>query len=343
MTYDNIRPGKVGLTIATCVLALAGCDLPPAMGSANGVIAATDGDGWLAIRDDVEEALEPRTFTVRDERMFRVTFGDPRGDRWGRLREFRRVLLIGEPDDPWMQEAVREAGESVSSPPAVAELRNVWSRGQQVIVAVLPPGSGPEAVLPLLDDVGEILRDDFRRWVYRRMSASGMDTARANSLERNAGFRLLVPRVYRSGEVGDDMFVFRNDNPDPSQLIRSVLVTWRPGPTPDADVEEALAWREEIAAEHHGQPQVTETDRIESAPVRVGGATGVQIQGVWTSPPGAWPGGGPFRARLLSCPEQDRTYLIDSWVYAPARDKHEYLLQLEAILNTFSCENAMPV
>ena len=39
----------------------------------------------------------------------------------------------------------------------------------------------------------------------------------------------------------------------------------------------------------------------------------------------------------VSCPEQDRTYLLDAWLYIPGRSKYEYVLQLETILDTFVC------
>ena len=30
-------------------------------------------------------------------------------------------------------------------------------------------------------------------------------------------------------------------------------------------------------------------------------------------------------------------YLIDAWLYAPGRDKYEYMIQLEEILGSFRC------
>lgn len=39
----------------------------------------------------------------------------------------------------------------------------------------------------------------------------------------------------------------------------------------------------------------------------------------------------------VTCDEQDRTYLIDAWLYAPGREKYEYIIQLETIVDSFSC------
>ena len=39
----------------------------------------------------------------------------------------------------------------------------------------------------------------------------------------------------------------------------------------------------------------------------------------------------------VACPAQDRLYFLDSWLYAPGKDKWEYIIQLETILQTFRC------
>lgn len=329
---------RILLAALVLPLALAACDRPMAMGSPNGIMAAMPLERWEALRDDIEEALEPRAFTVRDERMFQVTHANPADERWPRVREFRRLLVVGHPDEPWMRDAVRAADYDVSALPAVVEARDVWARGQQVILVLIPDPGDEDAALPLLDDAGSLVRADFNRWVYRRMYASGVDEEMIDEMEATTGARMQVPAVYRGEAVGGTTYRVRNDHPDPSELIRTVLVTSRAGTDGEISPEEALTWRTLIAGEAYRQPQTTETDRIEAATVRTQGAEGVQIQGIWSSAPGEWPAAGPFISRMLRCPAQDRTYLVDAWLYAPARDKYEFLLQLNAILDSFTCD-----
>ena len=63
-----------------------------------------------------------------------------------------------------------------------------------------------------------------------------------------------------------------------------------------------------------------------------------EVRGAWSNPPDSqWPAAGPFILWSLACPSQDRLYLIDAWLYAPGKDKWEYILQLETIMESFRC------
>ena len=63
------------------------------------------------------------------------------------------------------------------------------------------------------------------------------------------------------------------------------------------------------------------------------------MQATWRNPPGSgWPAGGPFITYGITCANQDRTYFVDAWLYAPGREKYEYMIQLETILGTFRCD-----
>ncbi len=332
----NLQSSFAALVLLA-VGATAGCDRPQAMGDANAIIVGIPDAVWPELRADVEAALEPRAFTVRNERIFRVTQVDPTGPHWGDARRFRQVLLIGEPGDAWVAEALEQADGPLPPLPAVVRAYNVWARGQQVTVALTPPGAGIGAVRPLLPAIGDTLLRQYQEFAVARMFASGADSALADSLQRRAGFSLLVPNVYRLQEPEPNVYIFRNDQPDPSRLIRQVLVTWRPSgelsPTPNT----ALAWRQEIASRVSQPPQVTGTDQLYSEEFRVRNTTGVQLQGVWSNPPGEWPAAGPFITRVLECPAEQRTYLLDAWLYAPGVDKYEYMVQLLSILDSFEC------
>jgi hypothetical protein len=71
-----------------------------------------------------------------------------------------------------------------------------------------------------------------------------------------------------------------------------------------------------------------------------GDEPGVDVQGVWQGNDPMWPMGGPFVTRLMHCPDQNRTYLVDAWIYSPGGQrgsKYEYMIQLQTILDTFEC------
>ena len=323
------------LLIPTLLGALAGCDDAAAWGDANSIIVATSPDLWSQIQDTVESSLEPRIRTVRDERMFKVTFQDPGHEYWTNLRRFRQMLLIGSADDFWVAPALEKL-EQVPTPPAILQVYDIWARDQLATILLLPGSGSPDDVGLLLAELRDLYERQYREWAVSRMFVSGRDTALSDTLSREAGFTLLVPEVYAWGD-SDSVYLFRNDNPDPAELIRQVAVTWRSGPVP-LDSEALLSWRSEIAERYYAEPQLVDTTGLEAGPIDYQGTEAFQVQAVWQNAPEAdWPAAGPLVLRGIPCPAQNRTYLLDAWLYAPGKDKYEYMIQLQTILDSFGC------
>jgi len=172
--------------------------------------------------------------------------------------------------------------------------------------------------------------------VRQRMFASGRNDTLATRLEREAGFSMVVPNVYRWRQVSDSAYMFVNDYPTAEQLVRSILVTWRGG-AETVGTDEILAWRQEVADRFYDWGQDTGTERIRSDTIPGYGSGSREVRGVWTGRIEGFPQGGPFVTRAIVRPEQDRTYLVDAWLYAPGKDKYEYVLQLVTILGSFQC------
>ena len=191
---------------------------------------------------------------------FRITHQDPLASDWGLLREFRQVLLIGSADDPWIAEAL-EAGPGPESPdpPEIFQLYDVWALGQLVTVLLLSPGSAPDEAGAHVDDLHALFDGQYRDYVHARMFVSGLDSLLADTLRATGGFALELPVIYRWSRE-DSVFIFRNDNPDPSELIREVAVTWRspiPGTPTDDDM---LDWRLSLSREYYADEQLVTED-----------------------------------------------------------------------------------
>jgi hypothetical protein len=321
-------------------LGLTGCDRPQAYGDANAIIIAAAPDVWPEVEETVLAAMEPTILTVRDERPFRITYQDPTvGEDWGNLRRFREVLVIGTVADPWVAEPLSLLDEDeIPAPPAILQVDNAWARGQTVTILLVPPGGVGAAVADLAPEVRDVLDQQFRTYAISRMFATGADTVLADSLLATAGFALTIPAVYRV-EAREDLVRFRNDNPSPAELIREIWVTWTsPVPAEDPTRQELAEWRTNLVLAEYNDPQVIDTVMVSHfGPVEVNGREGVEFQAAWVNAPGGWPAGGPFITRAIPCPGQDRLYWMDAWLYAPGRDKYEYMIQLETILNSFRC------
>ena len=136
-------------------LSLGSCDSTAlAYGDANSIIAVMRPDLWEEVSDDVYSTLESTIRTVRNEKTFTVTYQDPSGDYWGNLRRFRQMLLIGTMADSWIQEALEgDSGNTFG----IHQVGDVWARGQQVTVVLLPDGGGAQELTPYLAEVHELL------------------------------------------------------------------------------------------------------------------------------------------------------------------------------------------
>jgi len=324
----------LGLTVS-----MSGCDLPRAHGDANAIIVATDFETWDQVEEAILASLEPTIQTVREERPFRVTHQDPNEtDHWGSLRRFRQVLSVGTRDDFWVAQVLDAHPEGdQAQAPQMLQVRDLWAKDQLVTVLLLPDTGKDEAVAQLGGPLYELMDEQYRAWARNRMFVSGRNTALADSLRANVGFSFVFPNVYRYS-VRDSVFRFRNDNPSPTERIREVTVTWE-APLPDElpTRDELAEWRVGFTEEYFVNPQVLDTMIVTYQNVSLNGIEGVELQSAWANPPDRWVAGGPFITRALRCPDQDRLYLVDAWLYAPGQDKYEYMIQLETILNSFQC------
>jgi hypothetical protein len=304
----------------------------PAMGDVNSIIVVAADSLWSEVSDTVLSTLQPRVFAVRDEPTFQLTHTTPGSEHWGDLQRFRQLLVIGRPDDPWVADVLEAADVVPDEGGAIVESPRVWARNQHVTAVVVPESDPAGFVLSAVDSLASLLDYRYRTWASTRMYISGHDSALVDTLRAQAGFVLDVPEVYRWRRLADNAYAFLNDNPDASQLVRWLTVTWNALPETGATEESVLAWRDSIAASLYDWGQSTGRERVESTAT----ANGIEVRGVWSGLD-EFPQAGPFIARTVDCPAQNRRYLLDAWLYAPARDKYQYMIQLETLLESFGC------
>jgi len=315
-----------------------GCEKVIAYGLPNEVAVVASPDLLPILQDSILAILAPVVPPLRNEGTLRVTFENPDGPNWTLRRLAGQEVLIGSRNDHFIAQALGEtrSGEG-GTPPALISADDVWARNQEVDILLVDPLEDVlSQAVPLLQELRVQLDKRFRKGMGERMFVSGTDEALRDSLLENFGFGLVLPKVY-DGISRDSIFIFRNDNPDPGELIRQVAVTWvSPIPTVDMEVDSLLGWKERISETSYSYPQSVHREGVLARIKSAGGPDASEIVGTWFNPPGSpWPAGGPFFLRTVRCPSQDRLYLLDAWLYAPEKDKWEYLLQLETILESF--------
>jgi hypothetical protein len=329
------RVRTAGFASTALAALLASCGRPAAMGEADSLIVVADAALWSEVEQETYDAIETTLFTIRDEKKFYITHVAPDSNELDQLLLWKQVVVFGVPGDPLIEQVAEAAGRESVNPPEIFQTPNVWAGGQAVTAVVLEPGSEAASWRASLPELHELLDRQYRLWALSRMWVSGEDTVLARQLEERLGVTLRVPAVYGYQFRDDDLVVIRNDNPDPSDLIRSLLVQRRPR-IDSLDAETILAWRTGIDSVQYSVPQNFEAAPGPGRAIEVGGARGLEVRGAWRDE-GDYPAGGPFFARALNCP--DATYFIDAWLYSPnpRRSKWQYIMQMEEILGSFSC------
>lgn len=325
--------------VCVAVLTTVGCKAPQAFGDRNSIIVLADPALWSRIDSLFLSRVELRAYTTRPERVFNVTHVSTGDTLWNDLRQWQELVVVGTAGHPVVEDLLKRRREEVGPPPTIFEAHDVWAGRQTVTVLLLPPERPAEAVPTQLDRLAERLQERYRDWVRRRMYASGVNDS-LHSVLAAYGFTLQLPRVYDHGRQ-DSLFRFRSVYPDPGSLLRSVLVTWKTDgalPTPEA----LRGWREAIDTTIY-QPNQEILERGQRYDtLSVGDRTALEYRGVWQDR-SDFPAAGPFIVRAVPCPDQGRTYYMDGWVYAPGKDKHLYVLQLQEILDSFRCSPDPPV
>lgn len=324
------------LAIPFLMLAACGSRSSAAYGDANSIIFVAPDSIWEEAGATVQQILEPRILTVRDERTFDLTPVAPGDPDLQRLRLWRQVLVVGQAADPWVA-AVLDGTAAPATLPAIVERDNVWARGQRVTAVVLPPAGGAEELVSMLPELHQLLDQRFRAYAQARMFVSGRNDSLQAALRAESGFGLILPAVYTVRHPTPDTYLFRNDNMVGGELVRVIQVTWRPGVERELMKEQVLEWRDQVSERNYRPVQKRQPDLLETQALEGFGSAAFEARGAWEADLDGYPMAGPYITRAIVCPEQNRTYLLDAWLYAPARDKYEYMLQLETILNTFEC------
>ncbi len=339
VSFAHLQTGRSFIVTALIALTAvsAGCDAPPAMGEPDSLILIISDDLWEQSEDTAYVVLEPTVATTRADKKFFVHRVAPDAPELGELLLWKQVIVVAPPGNARLDLILEAAGVTGEPQPGlVLQAEDVWARGQAATAVVLQPGFEYQSWLQLLPDLAATLDRDYRAYVLTRMYVSGADTASARELSDRFGYTLAYPAVYETADLAENVVLIRNDNPDPAELIRSIVIEAVPS-VDSLTATDIVAWRDAAAHTHYNVPQRTIPDEGEGTPIDLGGAPDLEGRGVWQAE-GTYPAAGMFIARAIECP--GNTVFIDAWLYSPnpKRSKYAYIIQLEEILNSFRCE-----
>ena len=347
MLQNHRTPRSVPTLLALFAAAsVTACKAPQAFGERNAIIVRADERVWSQVDSAFHRSVERTYYTSRPERIFNVTFVAADDTLWNEFRQFKQVVIIGRPDDRDVGRLADRAEAQGTTPPDIFQLHDVWARGQTVTVMLVAADAPAAGVTELLPELYRTLVTQYADWVRARMYASGVNDS-VESVLSTFGFSLQMPNVYTFGRE-DSVFRFKSAYPDQGSLLRSVLITWESdtaggaGAEPPVGPDRLLQWRRTVARRFYDPKQDVLEQGARFDTVQVNDGRAEEFRGVWQDE-SDFPAAGPFIARAVACPDQDRVYYMDAWVYAPGTDKYPYVLQLQVLLNSFRCSEEQPV
>lgn len=312
-----------------------GCRAPQPLGERDSIILRADPELWREAETLVRAALERTAYTSRPERIFSVTHVAPTDTLWDDLRYFQQVVVMGTEQDELVADLVGASDRADATPPAIFLSRDKWARGQLVTVLLLPADGQLEAIREILPKLFALLLERYDEWIVQRMYTTGVNDS-LTAVLADLGFTLEVPNVYDFARQDSSLRFSNPYRQGDTDILRSLLLTWRSGAAA-ADPDSLRAWRERVdeAVYDPSHDVLDEGARFDT--VEVAGRETLEFRGVWQDR-AEFPAAGPFVARAVFCPDQDRTYYMDAWVFVPGRDKYPYLRQVEILMNSFRCQ-----
>lgn len=163
-------------------------------------------------------------------------------------------------------------------------------------------------------------------------------------VQRNAqqlfGCDIQVPEAINAVKVGKD-FLWASSEGQTEQYLNVCLYSV-PYTSPQQLTQEAFVQRRDsvmkvnIQGEHVGQYMETEKRVIQSRNIIVKGRTVQEVRGLWAMHGDAM--GGPYISLVQVDSVRNRLLISEGFVYAPDKQKRNYIRQLEAALRTLHHE-----
>ncbi len=284
-------------------------------------------DWWPQVETSVRGMLQDTVFTPQPELRFQLRIFS--GRQFENYRLLRTVFLIGTSSDTAVRTVLGQRADSLPEPGyGLFLIPNAWAENQQLAVFAV----GHESLLVRgLESYASRIRTTFRdialRNVERAVYFRGRDQKKTDTLAERYAFSLDVPREwYLKQDYADSGFIYLFAHyPD-----RSVFVFWQDSTRPLVP-DSLVSLREMIVARYYDGDRV-ERSYVKAETVAFLGQPAVRLQGVWQNDKAAI--GGPFVSYCFN--HEGRFFFLDGQVFLPGKPKLDQLLQVEAIVRSFT-------
>lgn len=319
----------LALLAAGCVRA----PLPPALGSFSDIALCAAPDVPQPLLDLIAGTLEePVTYLSRSEPRFRVR--RLAADRWRDARAEKNLLWVGRPAggdavSREIERLLRAAGVSPRTGPRL--FRDVFARGQLLVVFVGGDASLRADVAAAAPALCELVESTARQRLRDLAATRQRGGSMTDGFEQQYGFALQVPGEFHRVPPSPQWpaaVEFARASP-----VRLLCVFWSEpvdslqarSPGFLTGLQRDVLWR------MHGDTLVEEDLRL--GPGRLGAAACTVLDGVWQNRRDV--GGGVLRTSFVHDARRGRLYGVQVQLFAPGREQHPHLRELQAWAETF--------
>lgn len=322
--------------------------LPVARGEANAILCVMDTSQWNgplgeALRDIFSQYVPG---LPQDEPYFKLRNINPLKMN-NILKTGKSMIFVSTMDNQGAQSRAMQnyftssSLEKILKDTALYRLpqKNQFARGQEILHLF---GQTENQLIAHLKRDKDLLRSYFSNIENQRI-AKPLFKVREKQIEKTLrethGFDIQVPYGYDLAKNQRDFVWIRLLDPE---FEKDIFVHYRPFNSRDP-FEDELGFREEITSSYMRdiqKPDIYMTLQNENMNIRevnFKGKYAKELRGLWKLSDIS--SGGPFVSYIFVDESQKRLYYLEGYVYAPSKDKREFMQEIEVILNTFRSGN----
>ncbi len=326
--------------------------VPTAFGKLNQIVIVADERIWEGpVGDSLRYYFEaPYLMLPQPEPIYDLLFFTPK-QIFAEIsrRELRHYFIVGnlnEKDSPTSKlilkdigsEKARRAKEDIKYSTTVG--KDKWARGQQVIYQFAYSDddliTGIRRNFPLINQKIQASEEDkIKSTVFQ----AGENVELQQEIQETLGVNMKIPNDYFMAIAEDSTMWLRKETDDISSNIFIKKIDYSNEAQLSKEYSKAIRdtiGRKFVSTEiEDTYMQVNDQDLpIVSNVKKVNGYYTIESRGIWEIVNDYM--GGPYISYLLHDPETGRLVFLDGFVYAPSKDKRNYMQHLEFILNTVS-------
>ena len=352
MTSKNIQ----NLLVSTLFILLVACSseqsengggkshLPVARGEANAILCVMDTSQWNGPIGEALRAIfsEYVPGLPQDEPYFKLRNINPLKMN-NILKTGKSMIFVSTMDNQGAQSRAMQnyftssSLEKILQDTALYRLpqKNQFARGQEILHLF---GQTEEQLIHHLKRDKSLLRSYFSTIENDRIGKA-LFKVREKQIEKTLrethGFDIQVPYGYDLAKNQRDFIWIRLLDPE---FEKDIFVHYRPYNSKDP-FEDVLAFREEITSSYMRDIQKPEifmtlqNENMNIKEVNFKGKYAKEVRGLWKLSDIS--SGGPFVSYVFVDESQKRLYYLEGYVYAPSKDKREFMQEIEVILNSF--------